>query len=448
MKTVKNGLIATVLFILAFGSNALSQNGSSLTEKDKSEVIKKTLELLNENYIFPDRVKKIDNYVTGKLKNGGYSNLTEPSAFLQAVNADLEREGADRHLNISFGPDRVKQIRLEEQNEKNGKTESVSPEWLMRMQFENFRLRKVERLEGNIGYFNFLNFAPLAPSKESITGAMNFIRHSSAVIIDLRENGGGYAETLGFLLSYFLKDSLQIGESRHRKGNTIVKTYVPADPIIKKISDGVPVYILVSNKTSSAAEAFANTLQALKRATIVGEQTKGAANPGQLFVINDLLYVMIPTIEGKNLLSGKSIEGIGVTPDIKINQDKAYTKALLEASALLAKSTPVKQLKQLYEWQIPYLENELKPELLTEKIIAAFVGDYEEGKKISYDNSALYYVNAKGKKTRLDYIGNNTFQNTENKWLRLVIPFADKPVSEFNWVWDDGGTEKVKRIMQ
>ncbi len=42
---------------------------------------------------------------------------------------------------------------------------------------------------------------------------MNFLRFSNALIFDLRDNGGGYGETLDFMLSYFLKDSVLLGET-------------------------------------------------------------------------------------------------------------------------------------------------------------------------------------------------------------------------------------------
>lgn len=445
---IRRDLAITVLLMFTSISVSFSQDKNLITEKEKSGIIEKAISLLQENYIYPERVKNIENFLIGKLKSSGYTGIVKPEDFLQSLNNDLEREGKDHHLNISFGPDRVKQIKLDQQNEKDGKKETLSENWLQRMKYENFRLRKVERLDGNIGYFNFLNFAPVVPAKESIAGAMNFLQFSSAIIIDLRENGGGYSETMSFLLSYFLKDSLQIGEFRHRKGNQIEKTYVPADAMINKILEDIPVYILVSNKTSSAAEGFSYTLQQFKRAVIVGEQTKGEGNPGELFIINEFLYMMIPTIESRNPITGKGIDGIGVTPDIRISSDKAYNKALLEICTQLSKTIPIKELKQLYEWQIPVLENELNPEPLTEIIISAIVGDYAEGRRIVYENCNIYYINQKGQKVRLDYIGKGIFQNTEKKWLRLVMPYTDKPIHEFEWVWDDGGKEKVNRIVK
>lgn len=428
-----------ILMLILLVSNTYAQKSESFPRQDKAVIIDKAIALLNENYVFPKRVPAIEKYIKEKINNGGYDPLNKPQDFLQSLNNDLEQKGNDHHLNISYGPDRVKQIIADNKNEKEGKEEKITDAWLQRMQYENFRLRKLERFDGNIGYFSFLNFAPLAPSKQSIVSAMNFLLYSNAIIIDLRENGGGNAETMNFMLSYFLKDSVQISELRYRKENRVVKLFTTTDNIIKKIPDAAPVYILVSNKTSSAAEGFAYTLQQYKRATIIGERTKGEGNPGSLYVINDNLYIMIPTAEAINAVSKKSIDGIGVIPDIKIDKDKALTKALLEVNSLLASRTNIKELKLLYQWQIPFLENQLNPEPLTENIIASITGDYEDGKKIVYENSAIFYINSKGQKEKLDYMGKGIFQNAGKSWLRLVMPFTDKPVPSFKWIWDDEG---------
>jgi len=430
-----------MLILLASSSNA--QQNEILTRQDKKLIINKTISLLNENYIFPARVSSIEKYTSQRLKAGAYDSLNNTELFLEALNADLERSGNDHHLDISYSPERVRQILANEKNEKDGKEEKPTAEWLQRMQYENFRLRKLERLDGNIGYFYFLGFTPLPQTKQSIVAAMNFIQYSNAIIIDLRDNGGGYAETMNFMLSYFMKDSVQTSELRYRQENKIVRMFTPSDPMINKIPDSIPLFILVSNRTSSAAEAFAYALQQNKRATIVGQQTRGEGNPGRLFVINDQLYIMIPTAEAINSISKKSIDGIGVIPDIKIEKEKAYTEALLKVNCLLASKTDIKELKLLYQWQVPFLENLLNPEPLTQNIINSLIGDYEDGRKIVYENGSVFYLTTKGQREKLDYIGKGVFQNANKNWLRLQMPSTDKPIDHFTWIWDDGGQPQV-----
>lgn len=435
-----------ILVLILLAGNSHAQQISNPTKPEKQAVITKAIDLLKENYIFPNRVAPIEKFVTQKLATGAYDSLNLET-FLESLNADFQKYGNDHHLNISYGPKRVKQIITDAKNIQENKEEKITDEWLQQIRYENFRMRKLERLDGNIGYFNFLSFTPLAVSKQSITSAMNFLLYSNAIIIDLRDNGGGYAQTMNFMLSYFLKDSIQISELRFRKNDTVVTSYTVADSSINKIPDNTPLYILVSNKTSSAAEGFAYGLQQYKRAIIVGEQTKGEGNPGSLFVINDDLYMMIPTAEAISSVSKKSIDGIGVIPDIAINRKSALSRALLDVYSSLAESTHDKDLKQLYQWQLPVYANDLNPEPLTERVIKSVVGNYEDGRKIVFKNGSIYYSNSKGEEEKLNYIGKGVFQNDEKSWLRLEVSNTDKPVSEFKWIWEDGGEPQVVKRM-
>lgn len=445
MKSATIGFMGMALLMLAGLQELPAQGNPPFGDDMKKGVIRSAVSLLHEHYIFPERVKNIEAALLKKMDGGGYSNLQSPQDFLRELNADLQGEGNDHHLNISFGPERVQQIRLDEENEAEGKPAVFTEQMMQRMQYENFRMRKLERLDGNVGYFQFLNFLPLAAAKESMASAMNFIRHSGALILDLRDNGGGDAESMNFLLGYFLPDDTQTGIWRRREGNRTEKIFVKTDPAVQKIPDGVPVYILVSNKTSSAAEGFAYTLQQYKRATIVGEQTKGEGNPGRLFVLNDFLYMMIPTIEGLNPVTGKGIEGTGVTPDIAVSSGKSLTRALLEIYTLWAVSSPNLTQKQLADWMAPALKNELQPEPLPQEIALSLAGDYAGGRRIAYEDGSIFYFNTKGKKIRLDYLGNGVFQHSEDKWLRLQMPLDGPAVKAVTWFWDDGGTEMMEK---
>ncbi|HZV69496.1 MAG TPA: hypothetical protein VFG10_08130 [Saprospiraceae bacterium] len=186
MKLIQMPFLGIALLLLVANKNS-AQPDRSLTLSDKSEIVKTAIHLQYENYIFPERVENIESYVQDKLKHGQYDSLQTYETFLESLNNDFHLQGHDTHLDISYGPDRVKQIRLDNQHYDADIKEEISAGFLAKMQYENFRLRKLERLDGNVGYFNFLSFAPLGPAKESITSAMNFLLYSDAIIIDLRE---------------------------------------------------------------------------------------------------------------------------------------------------------------------------------------------------------------------------------------------------------------------
>jgi hypothetical protein len=445
MRKVIKYYLNSLLLVFCLATSVYSQVGTSqLSEKEKFSVIKKAISLLQENYIFPDKVATVEKHLISKFNAKGYEANKNPKDFLIALNNDLEKETNDKHVNISYGPDRVKQIISEKLNE--GKTVPLTKEWLERLKYENFRLRKVEWLVGNIGYFKFLNFPDLQAAKESIVGAMNFISNSNAIIIDLRDNGGGSSETLKFILSYFLRDGLKIGEFHYRKNNRIEEIIIPSDPAIKKFPDNIPVYILVSSRTSSAAEGMASVLQALKRAVIVGENTKGEGNPGELFVINEQLYIMIPTAISKSAFANaKSVEGIGVSPDFFITPEKSFDKAMLEICITLAQNTPDKQLKQIYEWQIPLWEYNLNPLPTPMEFKENIVGNFKDNRQIEFENGNYFYVNSDKTRMKLSYYGNNIFGIEGKQFVRLRISPNESPISYFEFFWDDGSVERIPR---
>jgi C-terminal processing protease CtpA/Prc len=89
---------------------------------------------------------------------------------------------------------------------------------------------------------------------------------------------------------------------------------------------------LTSNDTFSGGEEFAYVLQQRKRAVIVGERTKGGANPGMVIRITPEFEAFIPMGRAVHPLTGTNWEGVGVQPDIETVGDNdlevAYRLAL------------------------------------------------------------------------------------------------------------------------
>lgn len=440
-------LLITLIFAALAVAKLNAQNSNeSLSENQKANIINKTLELVKENYVFPDKFNKIETDIKRRLSKNEYSEYSDPQQFLNRLNKDLQTAGEDKHLKISFSPDLVKQIKAEKNSGVQGPA-SYTPELLAWIRFENYGLRTVERLEGNIGYFKFDRFTDLKLAKESTTGAMNFISSSSAIILDFRENGGGDSDASELIVNYFLPDGKKLGDVKFRKAAQSKESIVKYDPSVKKIPDNVPLYILVSNKTASAAEAVSYVLQQFKRAIIVGEQTSGKANPGELFIINDFLYMMVPTGSFNVLPTGKNWEGTGVTPDIKIDQSKALAKSMAEICTQLENRDPNEEHKQIYRWLLPEYEAQLNPEVPSIDFINKIVGNYEDDRKIIFEDRVLYYVNKSGAKKILTYINNHTFMLEGREDVRLKMPVIETPIKYFEFVWSDGPVERIKRIM-
>jgi hypothetical protein len=203
-KKALRGIVMSLLLLTSFCYTLAQKNDKAITSEEQKLIIDKAFVLLKANYIFPDKVNVMEKEIYQKLSAGAYAKFTSVEDFLKNINADLERSGNDRHIDIFYDPVRVKQIDAEAKNEDSKPV--YDPRFLQRAKYENFMVRKAERLEGNVGYLKFNAFVDPELSKPTLTAAMHFISNSAALIIDLRQNGGGDSRTLSFLLNYFLPD--------------------------------------------------------------------------------------------------------------------------------------------------------------------------------------------------------------------------------------------------
>jgi retinol-binding protein 3 len=443
MTSLKQIITVVAIYTIIFSGTLFAQNENNnekISDQQKQAIINTALAQLKENYIFPERITKIESVIKKKFDNKEYSSLNTLFDFLEVLNNDFESSGNDHHLNIFYGPQYVNKIKVAANNTAE-KSDKIPVEFVDMVKYENFFLKKVERMDGNIGYFKFNKFEELQFSKETIASAMNFLSNSFAIIFDLRENGGGSAETVHFLMSYFLPDSTKLGEFRRRVNNEVVELWTTKDPLIKKIPSNIPVYILVSKNTSSAAESFAYGLQHSKRVTVVGEQTHGEGNPGARFIINDKLYMMIPTAVNLNAVTGTNWDGVGVTPDIKTTAADALPKTIVEICQILAN----KGDNYIYKWMIPEYESQLHPEIASAEFINSILGNYAEGKKIIQENGFVYYLTESGKR-KMFYMGNQMFLMDGRNDYRMRFPKTNKSIQFVEFVWNDGTVDTLKKL--
>ena len=180
-----------------------------------------------------------------------------------------------------------------------------------------YGIAKVERLPGNVGYLDIRGFFPADFVANGYAAAMTLLAGSDALIIDLRQNGGGDPSAVATLLSYFFAE----GDSRHlndlywRKGNKTQQFWTAAvsGPRYTK-----PVYVLTSARTFSGDEECAYDFQTQKRATLVGATTGGGANPGDVFALGHSFVAFIPVGRAINPVTHTNWEHVGVKPDIAV----------------------------------------------------------------------------------------------------------------------------------
>jgi C-terminal processing protease CtpA/Prc len=160
-----------------------------------------------------------------------------------------------------------------------------------------------------------------------VASAMQVVAHTDALIIDLRGNSGG-SDTVAVLASYFFDSPQPLSGIYDRPTDKTQQAYTLPYVPGKRFGSNKPVHILISKRTFSAAEAFAYDMQALKRATIVGEPSGGGAHPFEYRRIHPHFVLWSVTQKSVNPITGANWQGVGVQPDVRIEPARALDKAV------------------------------------------------------------------------------------------------------------------------
>ncbi|TWI44386.1 peptidase S41-like protein [Pseudoduganella flava] len=285
---------------------------------------------LNDHYIFPDKAKQVAAVLRQRQQEGKYDGITDGEQLTQQLTADIQGVAPDRHMEVGFAPGLVLPDDNGAQPPETREDWEQRTNFVMRQIMRHMAKRQVEEvnhLSPNIGYLKLAGFPPDFLVAEKFGAAMDELADTDGLIVDLRHNGGGAPESVALLVSYFVDQRTRLNDIWDRAtGET--KQYWTADKLDgKRYGCKKPVLILVGPGTMSAGEDFAYTMQALKRATVIGEPTWGGANPARPHRIGEHFYAVIPGRRTISAITHTNWEGTGVTPDIAAKPDNALAVA-------------------------------------------------------------------------------------------------------------------------
>jgi hypothetical protein len=280
------------------------------------EVVTQIADLIEENYFDAARAGVVASELRDMVEAGRFDSLSEPQDLAAELTEILHPR--DRHFSVSWSA-------------LNGPAEGVgadSPEGYERR--NGYGFRKVEMLPGAIGYVDVRSFYSVSterrdePAHRVVDAVLALLLSGDAVIIDLRNNPGGSSTMVGYLISAFMRPDADVYDVIHYRAGS--ESERPTERYPHPRLD-IPLYLLTSGRTASAAEAMAYELQAAGRAVVVGEVTDGAANPGGEFPAGDGFNVFISIGTPVNPLTGGNWEGKGVEPDVHVPAEVALHRA-------------------------------------------------------------------------------------------------------------------------
>jgi len=394
----------------------------------RAEILDSLVAQVSLHYVEADTARLIADAVRERAKAGAYDAITDPDAFSEAVTRDLRRVNGDLHLGLRYDPNGTSALarpmivrRITSDDARGGAAASGAPDrrvvvregpgggpdtpvpgmrrvirgpapddsaargfspFVLESRQHNFGLTKMEILPGNVGYLEVSGFMGTDGYEDALGDAMRFLARTDAVIIDVRRNGGGNGEMSHLLFSHFLPATpVPTIRVKTRDADEPMLMHSVADVPGPRRTD-VPLYVLTSRGTASAAEEFSFVLKNRQRATLVGDRTAGAGHMVGGFPATHGFIASVSITRVSDPTTGAEWEGIGVAPDVKVAPEQALATAhALALRALAAKATdePKKTtLERTAEW----VEARANPATLDRARLDAMIGTYEGDRRV------------------------------------------------------------------
>lgn len=175
-------------------------------------------------------------------------------------------------------------------------------------------------LDGNIGYISIASFDDVTVN-QFLTALEDLENQGeTALIIDLRNNGGGLVSSAGSILDRLLPEGL-IVYTEDKYGNR-EELKSDAENYFDK-----PLAVLVNGNSASASEIFAGAIKDYGIGTLVGTQTFGKGIVQKVYPLSDGTAVKL-TVSKYYTPKGNNIHGIGITPDVEVELDEDVANAI------------------------------------------------------------------------------------------------------------------------
>lgn len=376
----------------------------SVDAESRAEILAWIRDTLSTRYVEPVVARAMVDEIRRRAAAGAYDGLDDGGEFLHQVEKDLRAASDDKH--VALWPERPEDVKDDEADYT-----PADPVYVEHLRRTNYGFKKLEILPGNIGYLRIDEFAHPAVGGPTAVAVMNSVASVDALIVDLRFNGGG-AGLVNLIGGYFFDEPTRLNDVWERKTGETEQGWTPEYVPGPSLSH-VPLYILTSAQTFSAAEDFAYGLKHAGRAKVVGERSRGGGHPVEIVrMVGDTMAVamMVPNARSINHVTHTSWEGVGVAPDIEVPAARALEAACDAAvDELLQRAGDDEQERRLVEWGRRELACVLHPVTTTPAELAEVAGVYGTRTFVVGDDGVLLYRRDAGSTYPLVPLGDDLF---------------------------------------
>jgi hypothetical protein len=310
----------------AGGARPAESDDGSVDAAERRRVIEQAAMNLKQFYFDHEIAQKTAVALLRHEKDGEDEAAMGGAGFAALLTAQMRDASQDMHLVMEYSDRRLPAGPLAQTAEDEARFRQA-------MLAQKCMIRKTEMLPRGIGYLKMDYFPEVAVCGGEVSAAMASLNEAEAMIIDLRDNTGGSPDTVSLVASYLFDHPEYMYGPR---GAPTVESWTRSPVAGNRLADK-PVYVLTSASTWSGAEQFSYDMKMLKRATLIGETTRGGAHAGVFHRIDDHFGMGIPEERSVNPYGRRDWEGIGVTPDVKVKAADALVTAERLAAARLKK---------------------------------------------------------------------------------------------------------------
>ncbi|RXN25970.1 retinol-binding 3 [Labeo rohita] len=317
--------------------------------------------ILLENYCFPENLVGMQEAIQQAISSGEILHISDRKTLAAVLTAGVQGALNDPRLTVSYEPNYVPIT--------PPALQSLPTEQLIRLIRNTVKL---EVMDNNVGYLRIDRII----GQETVEklgrllhdNIWKKVAHTSAMIFDLRFSTAGEISGVPYIISFFSDSEplLHIDTIYERPTNTTKELWTMSNLLGERYGKRKELIVLISKRTTGAAEALAYILKHLKRAVIVGERSAGGSIKVEKFKVGDSgFYITVPVARSVNPVTGQSWEVTGVSPSVSVNPKEGIAKA--KSLIAIRKSIPkaVKRvsdiIKQFYVFKdkIPALLNHL-----------------------------------------------------------------------------------------
>lgn len=299
----------------------------------RTEAIDALAATLNAHYVFPDKARQMETLLRQNQHDGKYDKITDGDQLASRLTDDLGAVAHDLHMGVMFSrspvpPDREMGARPNTKAEWEAQAPLPIRLWMgVYQHVSNFGVEKVDHLGAKVGYLQVSGFPPPFFAGDKYAAAMDQLADTDGLIIDLRDNRGGAPDTVALLVSYFVDQRTRLNDIWTRATGISEQHWTQDQLAGKRYGGKKPVLILAGPGTMSAGEDFAYTMQAMKRATVIGAPSWGGAHPARPYRLGEHFYAVVPDARSISPVTNGNWEGTGVLPDVAAKPDQALAVA-------------------------------------------------------------------------------------------------------------------------